>query len=188
MARESHFEEMKKSRPSEMYAHETGELISDQMMMTTGIEDEYNGELLRFHLTSHVAFPHNIDEQSWFQPKTKKKEAELFLEHAPVGAFLIRIPANPFSYMLDVQAGPRIGHVLLAQIMRDEMMYVRLPGTPHVFQHLFDLVRFCHFNPFHFEKIGTGDSSSAINLSIVMSNRADVLYAVSAYLFRPTFF
>ena len=115
--------------------------------------------------------------QAWFQPKSSRKDAENLLLLGDAGAFLIRLPSNPMHFMLDVLAkpssGPRVGHVLLPQILRDGTLFTRLPGTPHVFQHLFDLVRFCHFNPFHFD----WDQDVAVNLSIALANRTDRLHA-----------
>ncbi len=77
---------------------------------------------------------------------------------------------------MDVQAGPRIGHVLLPHIIKDGILFFRLPGSPHLFQHLFDLVRFCHYNPFYFENINTEGTN--ITLSIAMANHAEKLHEV----------
>ena len=78
--------------------------------------------------------------------------------------------------MMDVQAGPRIGHVLLSHVNVDNVSYFQLPGTPHLFEHMYDLVLFCHYNPFVFEKI---DGTIVITLSIAMAKKAEKINIVS---------
>lgn len=78
---------------------------------------------------------------------------------------------------MDVQAGPRIGHVLLSHVKNEEgVTFYQLPGTVHMFEHLYDLVLFCHYNPFIFEKI---DGTIAITLSIAMAKKAEKINIVS---------
>lgn len=76
---------------------------------------------------------------------------------------------------MDVQAGPRIGHVLLSHVQHKGVPYFLLPGTPHLFEHIYDLVLFCHYNPFVFEKI---DGKVVITLSIEMAKKAEKINIV----------
>jgi hypothetical protein len=118
-----------------------------------------------------------IDQQPWYRgPTFSRQDADAYLEKTPPGAFILRASKTGDSHILDVQAGPRVGHVLLAQVMLESNAYHRLPGTVHVFQHLYDLVRFCHYNSFNFK--GVNEDNVYITLSLAMSKRAELINKV----------
>jgi hypothetical protein len=116
-----------------------------------------------------------LQDQPWYRPSATRQLSEEYLANTPPGAFVIRPSAAGDSHVLDVQAGPRIGHVLLSHVMFEDQTYYQLPGTPHVFENIYDLVLFCHFNPFVFEKI---DGTITITLSIAMAKKAEKLNVV----------
>jgi hypothetical protein len=84
---------------------------------------------------------------------------------------VVRQAPDGKSFVLDIQAGPRVGHVLLAACEFEGNSYLSLPGTMHAFEHIFDLVLFCHYNPFNFKNIN--DSNVSITLSLAMTKHAE---------------
>eukprot|EP00048_Salpingoeca_helianthica_P017246 m.236246 g.236246 ORF g.236246 m.236246 type:complete len:738 (-) comp20502_c0_seq1:110-2323(-) len=129
-----------------------------------------DGAEKHYHPCSREAKKIKLPDQPWYRPGITRKQSDDYLASTPPGAFVVRPAAAGDSHVMDVQAGPRIGHVLLSHITIDSITYFHLPGTPHYFEHLFDLVMFCHYNPFIFEKI---DGKIVITLSIAMAKKAE---------------
>ena len=117
-----------------------------------------------------------LKEQPWFREGFSREQADAYLAKTPPGAFILRPNPAKDSYILDVQAGVRVGHVLLAEVQLEGAIYCRLPGTLHLFQSLYDLVLFCHYNSFTFKNIDNG--SVSISLSVAMTKRAEQINKV----------
>ncbi len=88
--------------------------------------------------------------QPWYRPEASRKVAEDYLTNTPPGAFIVRMSSAGDCHILDVQAGMRVCHVQLLHVPFEGVTYYKLPGTVHFFEHIFDLVLFCHYNPFQF--------------------------------------
>jgi hypothetical protein len=132
---------------------------------------------LHYHPTTRHARDFVVEAQPWFRDANfSRQDADAYLAKTPPGAFILRATHSGDTHILDVQAGPRVGHVLLTQILLVETPYHVLPGTSHVFEHLFDLVRFCHYNPFNFR--GVNEDNVFITLSLAMSKRAEFINKV----------
>lgn len=123
-----------------------------------------------YHPATREAKKIKLTDQPWYRPGVTRKQSDEYLASTPPGAFVVRPAAAGDSHVMDVQAGPRIGHVLLTHVTEDGLTYFHLPGTPHFFEHVYDLVMFCHYNPFIFEKI---DGQIIITLSIAMAKKAE---------------
>jgi len=126
-----------------------------------------------YHEESDISSQINIAEhESWYRPKMNRVESDAYLLNTPPGAFIVRMSSKG-GVVLDVQAGPRVGHVLLDTSEYDSKSYFHLPGTKHYFSSIYDLVMFCHYNTFNFQNINEADVE--ISLSVTMSDRAKIL-------------
>lgn len=130
---------------------------------------------LNFYPASRRASKVEVKDQPWFRTNFTRQQSEEYLASAPPGAFILRPSPAGDAHVLDVQAGPRVGHVLISHVHLESVIYYRLPGTKHLFQHLFDLVRFCHYNSFNFKTI---ESDVSITLSVAMAKHADEINEV----------
>jgi hypothetical protein len=148
---------------------------------TSGTIDVQGGEVSEkhYHPCSREAKKIKLTDQPWYRPGVTRKQSDEYLANTPPGAFVVRPAAAGDSHVMDVQAGPRIGHVLLTHANIDGVTYYHLPGTPHYFEHVYDLVLFCHYNPFIFEKI---DGQIVITLSIAMAKKAEKINVVRVFL------
>eukprot|EP00047_Mylnosiga_fluctuans_P004594 m.235460 g.235460 ORF g.235460 m.235460 type:complete len:763 (-) comp12828_c0_seq1:115-2403(-) len=133
------------------------------------IEEEFH-----YHPASRSALDTDVSAQPWFRSDYTRKSSEEYLANSPPGAFVVREASTKDCHILDVQAGGRVCHVQLLHVLVNKLKYYKLPGTPHMFEHLMDLVLFCHYNPFHFNYEGM--SKEGITLSLAMARRAEQMH------------
>eukprot|EP00043_Microstomoeca_roanoka_P009718 m.92613 g.92613 ORF g.92613 m.92613 type:complete len:768 (+) comp14671_c0_seq1:195-2498(+) len=125
------------------------------------------------HYTSKGAQKIDVFRQPWCRIKWSKARSNRYLSSAPVGAFIIRRATQRGQYVLSVQAGPRVCHVLIRAIAKDSTILYNVYPTPQWFENLYDLVLFCSYQPFQFPDL---EGSGAITLSLEASQRAERLY------------
>eukprot|EP00047_Mylnosiga_fluctuans_P002894 m.226418 g.226418 ORF g.226418 m.226418 type:complete len:1450 (+) comp11421_c0_seq1:361-4710(+) len=123
-----------------------------------------------YYTSTREAQALKVEEQPWFRPTLTRADSDQYLLKTPPGAFVVRKSPDSKSFVMDVQAGPRVGHVLLSKVEFKGHEFYNLPGTTHAFEHIYDLILFCHYNAFNFKNIN--ESSVSITLSLAMSKRA----------------
>lgn len=122
---------------------------------TSGAENRRRRENMFIHHKSTKASQIALQKQSWMRLNWKRRRAIRYLQPSPVGAFLIRKADTKGEYVMSVQAGVKVCHVLLRSELHDRAVLFNVHPTPHFFEHLYDLVLFCSHQPFHFEALGS---------------------------------
>ncbi|EDQ85881.1 uncharacterized protein MONBRDRAFT_28839 [Monosiga brevicollis MX1] len=105
----------------------------------------------------------NVFHEPWCKLRWGKIQADRYLAPSPKGAFIIRKASQPGEFVLSVQAGVRVCHVLLKVICgEDERVLYNIYPTPQWFESLFDL-------PFMFRNL---HGTEPITLSLEASSKA----------------
>lgn len=127
-------------------------------------------------LSSYLA-QFKLESAPWYQEDTTTEEATKYLKDTPQGAFVIRkAPNRPNDLALSVQAGPKVCHVLLRGVDHDGKTYKNVSPTAEHFEHVYDLVKYCHHEPFHFKAI---DEKENIYLLLDAAKEADAINQVT---------
>lgn len=115
-----------------------------------------------------------MSTQSWFRRTWGPKNVEQFLAKAPEGAFVVRdVPDAPGDFALTLKAGGKMRNMLLKRSLVGSKQYWNVHPTKQYFAHLFDLVAFCHREPFRFE----GGLTVPLNIKAV--RQAEEMHRVS---------
>lgn len=133
------------------------------------LQQDGRRENMFIHHRSMVAAAVRLQKQSWMRLAWKRRRAIRYLQPSPVGAFLIRQGDKKGEYILSVQAGVKVCHVLLCSEIYNGTVLFNVHPTPHFFEHLYDLVLFCSYQPFHFEALG----SDLITLNLESAKTAE---------------
>eukprot|EP00051_Salpingoeca_urceolata_P010256 m.124990 g.124990 ORF g.124990 m.124990 type:complete len:1001 (+) comp16640_c2_seq1:98-3100(+) len=121
--------------------------------------------------TSQRAANVDLGKQSWFRTSWSTLQATRYLECSPKGSFVIRgAPEASTDYVLSVQAGPRVAHVLLRSATTGGRFYWRLHANSAWFEHIFDLVLYCSVEPFCFKAL---DPHASIKLNLLAAEKAE---------------
>eukprot|EP00730_Choanoeca_flexa_P006691 TRINITY_DN12204_c0_g1_i6.p2 TRINITY_DN12204_c0_g1~~TRINITY_DN12204_c0_g1_i6.p2 ORF type:complete len:386 (+),score=55.99 TRINITY_DN12204_c0_g1_i6:2373-3530(+) len=130
-------------------------------------------KMFYIHYTSKGAKQINVYKEPWCHLRWGKIQADRYLSPAPKGAFIVRKGPQQGEFVLSVQSGIRVCHVLLRAVKyRTGPVLYNIYPTPQWFESLYDLVLFCSYQPFYFSKL---DATNEITLSLAASSKAQKL-------------
>lgn len=125
-----------------------------------------------FHDVSADAKDIDLAAQSWFQINWTREESEAYLENASKGAFIIRKSADTLA--IAIQCGPmvhnKISHIRLNKCNMKGKEWYNVVPTIHYFEHVYDLIFYCHYCPFHITNMS---SENVITLSLAAALEAE---------------
>eukprot|EP00047_Mylnosiga_fluctuans_P003145 m.227682 g.227682 ORF g.227682 m.227682 type:complete len:263 (+) comp11625_c0_seq1:50-838(+) len=115
--------------------------------------DDGTNEALMFFPASRKALATDVTQQVWYREgKVSRAEAIAQLSGTEIGTFMVRETVRgaerETTHTIDVQGGPRVLHILVRHVQGPSGTLYRIANRDWLFERLYDVVRFCSYNPF----------------------------------------